>query len=153
MKRSAEVMENEPIFRAAISDLYTGHPKEAAKKFQALIDRKLDFRDLRSYRIWSGLKCDRTYKELTLDMVPPEERHSAAYTMTKGVYFRTRRQYEKSMECFRAALALDPSLNIAKHEIKRLKMEIERRGANKDLFTEVTSVVENLFGKIGRKGA
>ena len=97
---------------------------------------------------------DRAYKDMTLDMVPPEERHSTAYTMAKGVYFRTRRQYQKSMECYRAVLALDPSMSIAKHEIKRLKMEIERRGAaNKDLFTEVTSVVENLFGKIGRRGA
>jgi len=149
-KRAQEMLEMEPVFRAAIVELSNGHPKEAAKKFQSLIDRKLDFRDLRSYRIWAGLKLDRNFKELTLDQVPPEERHSAPYMMAKGVYYRTRRQYQKALEAYRSAHVLDPRLSIAKVELKKLLSEIDRRG-NKDILKEVTMVVENIFGKIGRK--
>ncbi len=151
-KRAQDLLEHEPVFRGAILELADGHPKEAGKKFQGLIDRKLDFKDLRSYRIWAGLKVDRNYKEFTLDQVPPEERHSAPYMMAKGVYYRTRRQYQKALEAFRSAHVLDPRMTVAKVELKKLIGEIDRKG-NKDLLREVTSVVENLFGKIGRKGA
>lgn len=150
-KRAQEQLEMEPVFRAGILELSNGHPREAAKKFQSLIDKKLTFRDLKAYRIWAGLKCDRNYKEITLDQVPPEERHSAPYLMAKGVYYRTRRQYQKALEAFRAAHVLDPRMNIAKTEMKKLKADIDKRG-NKDFLGEVTSVVENIF-KIGRKGA
>lgn len=150
-KRAQEILENEPVFRAAILELSNGHPKEAAKKLQSLIDRKLDFKDLRSYRIWAGLKLDRNYKELTLDQVPPEERHSAPYMMAKGVYYRSRRQYTKALEAYRAAHVLDPRLSIAKQELKKLYAEIDRKGGNKDILREVTTVVENIFGKIGRR--
>jgi DNA-binding response OmpR family regulator/tetratricopeptide (TPR) repeat protein len=151
-KRAQEMLEMEPVFRAGILELANGHPREAAKKFQSLLDRKLEFRDLKSYRIWSGLKCDRNYKDLTLDQVPPEERHSAPYMMAKGVYFRTRRQYQKALEAYRSAHVLDPRMSIAKIELKKLMAEIDKRG-DKNLLSEVTSVVENLFTKIGRKGA
>lgn len=151
-RRAQEMLETEPVFRAAILELQNGHPREAAKKFQSLLDRKLEFRDLKSYRIWAGLKTDRNFKDLTLDQVPPEERHSAAYMMARGVYYKTRRQYQKSLESFRSAHVLDPRLTIAKAELKKLITELDARG-NKDLLSEVTSVVENLFGKIGKRGA
>lgn len=151
-RRAQEMLETEPVFRAAILELQNGHPKEAAKKFQGLLDRKLEFRDLKSYRIWAGLKCDRNFKDMTLDQVPPEERHSAPYMMAKGVYHKTRRQYQKALESFRSAHVLDPRMTIAKSELKKLLSEIDARG-NKDLLSEVTSVVENLFGKIGKRGA
>ncbi len=151
-RRAQEMLETEPVFRAGILELQNSHPKEAAKKFQSLIDRKLEFRDLKSYRIWAGLKCDRNFKEITLDQVPPEERHSAPYMMARGVYYKTRRQYQKALESFRSAHVLDPRMTIAKSELKKLISEIDARG-NKDLLSEVTSVVENLFGKIGKRGA
>jgi DNA-binding response OmpR family regulator len=151
-KRAQEMLEMEPVFRAGILELANGHPREAAQKFQSLIDKKLEFRDLKSYRIWAGLKCDRNFKEMTLEQVPPEERHSAPYMMAKGVYHRSRRQYQKAMEAYRSAHVLDPRMTIAKVELKKLIAEVDKRG-NKDLLSEVTSVVENLFGKIGRKGA
>ncbi|MGE4131298.1 MAG: response regulator [Bdellovibrionales bacterium] len=151
--RSQSVLENEPVFRAAILELHNGHPREAAKKFQSLLDQKLDFRDLKSYRIWAGLKCDRNYREITLDQVAPEERHSAPYMMAKGVYYKSRRHYQKALEAFRSAHVLDPRLTIAKSELKKLLQDIDKRGGNKAILSEVTSVVENLFGKISRKGA
>jgi tetratricopeptide (TPR) repeat protein len=152
-KRTQEMLENEPVFRAAVLELANGQHREAAKKFQTLLDRRLDFRDLRSYRIWAGLKGDRNYRDLTLDQVPPEERHSAPYMMAKGVYYRSRRQYQKALEAFRSAHVLDPRMSIAKQELKKLLSDIDRKGGNKDILREVTSVVENLFGKIGRRGA
>ncbi len=152
-KRAQEMMENEPVFRAAILELQNGQAREAAKKFQNLLDRRLEFRDLKSYRIWAGLKCDRNYRDYTLDQVPPEERHSAPYLMAKGIYYRTKRHYDKAIEAFRAAHVLDPRLTAAKQELKKILAEVEKRGANKDLFSEVTSVVETLFGRIKRRGA
>lgn len=150
-KRSAALFENEPIFKAAIIELQNGHAKEAAQKFQTLLDRKLEFKELRSYRIWAGLKVDRNYNGLTLEQVPPEERHSAPYMMAKGVYHRNKGQIQKALEAFRTAHILDPRLNIARSELKQLMQYLEKNGSSKALMKEVTSVVENLFGK--RRGA
>jgi CheY-like chemotaxis protein len=152
-KRSQSLLENEPVFRAAILELQCGHAKEAAKKFQSLIDRKLEFRDLRAYRIWAGLKTERNYSGMTLDQVPPEERHSPAFMMAKGVFHRNKGQIAKALQSFRTAHILDPRMSIAKHELKDLVQQLEKnRSGNRDILREVTSVVENLFGK-SRKGA
>ncbi len=152
-KRSQSLLENEPVFRAAILELQNGHAKEAAIKFQSLLDRKLEFRDLRSYRIWAGLKTERNYSALTLDQVPPEERHSPAYMMAKGVYHRNKGQIPKALQSFRTAHILDPRLSIAKNELKELVQQLEKNKAqNRDILREATSVVENLFGR-NRKGA
>ncbi len=155
-KRSQSLFEAEPILRAAIAELQHGHAKEAAAKFQSLIDKKLEFRDLRSYRIWAGIKADRTYRALTLDQVPPEERHTAPYMMARGVYHRSKGQVQKAVAAFRTAHILDPRLSIARSELQSLIVDLEKnrdRGQNKLLLKEVTSVVENLFGKISRRGA
>lgn len=150
-RRAQEILENEPVFRAAIIELQTGHAKEAAKRFQTLLDRKVPFKDLRSYRIWAGLKADRKYTAMTLDQVPPEERHSAPYLMAKGVFHKLRGQYSKAIECFRTAHVLDPRMAIARTELEKLKTHLEKKG-HRDLIREVTSVMESLFGKI-RRGA
>lgn len=148
--RAQKLLENEPIFRAAILELQVGQAKEAAKKFQNLIDRKLDFRDLRAYRIWAGLKSERNYTALTLDQVPPEERHSPAYMMAKGVFHRNKGQITKALQAFRTAHILDPRLSIAKHELKDLVHHLEKnRSQNREILREVASVVESLFGKKG----
>lgn len=152
-KRSQNLLENEPVFRAAILELQCGHAKEAALKFQSLLDRKLEFRDLRAYRIWAGLKTERNYSALTLDHVPPEERHSPPYMMAKGVYHRNKGQIQKALQAFRTAHILDPRLAIAKNELKDLVQQLEKnRTQNREILREVTSVVENLFGR-GRRGA
>lgn len=152
-KRSQALLEAEPIFRTAILEIMTGHPQEAGKKFQSLIDRKLEFKDLRSYRIWAGLKENRGFSALRIDQIPPEERHSAAYMMAKGVSLRTKGQYKKALDAFRTAHVLDPRLRIAKAELKQMVLELERqKGNNRELIREVTAVVENFFGK-NKKGA
>lgn len=150
-KRNQEVLENEPVFRAAIYELQSGHAKEAAQRFQALLDARVPFKDLKAYRIWAGLKTDKRYSEITLDQVPPEERHSAPYMMAKGVYHRQRGQIMKALECFRTAHILDPRMAIAHSELEKLRTELERRGTNRDLLREVTSVIDNLFGRGGRR--
>jgi hypothetical protein len=106
---------------------------------------------LRSYRIWAGLKIDRTYRDITLDQVPPEERHTAPYMMACGIYFRSKGKVQKAVEAFRNAHILDPRLNVARSELKSLLSELERRGA-RTAIREVSSVVESLFGKT-RRGA
>jgi CheY-like chemotaxis protein len=152
-RRQQLLLEHEPIYRAAIAEIQNGHAKEAAKKFQSLLDRKLEFRDLRSYRIWAGLKCDRRYDSLKLEQVPPEERHSAPYMMAKGVSYRNKGQMQKALEAFRTAHVLDPKLSIAKAELRQLVMDLEKnRGQNRALLKEVTSIMETLFGKT-RRGA
>lgn len=152
-KRSQNLLENEPVFRAAILELQCGHAKEAARKFQSLLDRKLEFRDLRSYRIWAGLKTERNYSALTLDHVPPEERHSPPYMMARGVFHRNKGQIQKALQAFRTAHVLDPRLAIAKNELLDLVQQLEKnRTQNREILREVTSVVENLFGR-GRRGA
>lgn len=150
--RSQKLLEAEPVFHAAIIELQSGHPKDAAKKFQSLIDRKLEFKDLRSYRIWAGLKIDRNYSDLTLEQVPPEERHTAPFFMAKGVYYKKRGHVKKSVEAFRTAYALDPRLSIAKIELQKIKKYLEKTGASRVLLSEVTNVVDTIVGKV-RRGA
>ena len=151
-KRQQEALEAEPIFRSAIIELQTGHAKQAAQKLQMLLDRKLEFRDLRSYRVWAGLKLDRNYNSIRLDQIPPEERHSAPYMMAKGVHHKIMHQYKKALEAFRTAHILDARLNIAKHELQRLMQDLERGGPqHREMLKEVTSVVENLFGKVSNR--
>ncbi len=155
-RRQQEAIESEPIFYAAINELQGGDTKQAAAKLQSLIDRKLEFRDLRAYRIWAGLKLDRNYSSIRLDQIPPEERHSAAYMMAKGVHYKIAHQYKKALEAFRTAHILDPRLAIAKNELHRLMQDLEQGGSqHREMLKEVTVVVENLFGKKSsrRRGA
>jgi len=153
-KRTEEALEMEPIYHAAILELQSGHPGPASLKFQTLLDRKIEFRDLRAYRIWAGLKCDKKYNELRLDQIPPEERHSAAFMMAKGVFLRTQKQYRKALEAFRTAHILDPRLNIAKYELQKLASDLEKSSSNREMAREVTAIVEGLLGKSKvRRGA
>lgn len=152
-KRAQEYIENEPIYHAAVLELQNGHAKQAAQRFQNLLDKRVAFKDLKAYRIWAGLTLDKRYSEITLEMVPPEERHSAPYMMAKGVFHRQRGQIGKALECFRTAHILDPRMAIARKELETLKSELERKGSNRELLREVTSVVDNLFGRASRRGA
>ena len=152
-RRAQNMLEFEPVFRAAIIEIQSGHAKDAAKKFQSLIDKKIEFRDLRAYRLWAGLKIDRRFKEITLEQIPPEERHSAPYFMAKGVAYRNKGQMQKALESFRTAHILDSRLTIAKTELQQLVLDLEKnRGQNRELIKEVTTVMETLFGK-SRRGA
>lgn len=146
-QRSQSLLENEPIFRAAILELQSGHAQEAAKKFQSLIDRKLEFRDLRSYRIWAGFKVDRTFSAMKLDQVPPEERHSPVYMMAKGLSHRSRGQFSQALQAFKTAHVLDPRLGISRLEVKDMLHQLEKSRAARDLIREVASVLESLSSK------
>jgi hypothetical protein len=144
-KKNQEILESEPIFRTAILELLSGHPREAGKKFQRLIDRKLDFKDLRAYRVWAGLKEDRGFSTIRLDQIPPEERHSAPYMMAKGISYRIRGHFKKAMDAFRTAHMLDPRLRASRSELKVLLMEMDKnRGHNRDLIKEGLAVLETL---------
>ncbi len=153
-KRAQEVLEAEPIFRAAILELYTRRYQLAALKFQSLIDRKLEFKDLRAYRIWAGLKLDRNFVKFRIDQVPPEERHSAVFMMARGVYYRAMGQHQKALNAFRTAHVLDSRLRVASDEITAVAEELDRSGTNnRNMFDEVTSIAKNMFGKKPRRGA
>lgn len=151
-ERAQSRMAAEPVLRAAILELHHGHAAEAAEKFQSLMDKKLEIRDLRSYRIWSGIKADRKYRGITLDQIPPEERHTAPYMMACGVYYRSKGKVQKAVECFRKAHILDPRLSVAKSELKGLLSDLERNKMDKTMIRDVSNVMESLFGKT-RRGA
>ena len=152
-KRSQALIEREPLFRAAIVELTSGQVKAAAKKFQDLLDQKMEFRDLRSYRIWAGLKADRAYRDLTIEHVPPEERHSPPYMMARGLYYRYKGNLQKAFESFRTAHLLDPRLSAAQSELKKLAAELERnRSQHRDLLREVTQLLETFATRM-RRGA
>jgi tetratricopeptide (TPR) repeat protein len=142
-RRNAHLLEAEPIFRTAIIELSSGHVKEAAKKFQALLDRKLEFKDLRAYRIWAGLKSERGYSAIRLDQIPPEERHSAPYMMAKGISYRQRGHFKKAIEALRTAHMLDPRLRAARTELKIVGQELEKnRGQHKELIRDLIQILE-----------
>lgn len=150
-KRTREALESEPIFRAAISELYDNQAKSASARFHSLWQKRLPFPDLKSYCIWAGLKANKHYSELKLDQVPPEERHSAPYHMAKGVYYSSRGRVTKALDSFRTAYQLEPQMRIARTELERLKIMVERSG-NRDLLKDVTGAIDSLFGRL-RRGA
>jgi len=151
-QRAQLMLENEPIFRVGIMELQKGQAKSAGKHFQSLLDRKLEFKDLRAYRIWAGLKAERQFTALTLEQVPPEERHSAPYFMAKGVYHKTKGQIKKALESFRAAHVLDPRLTIARMELELMRSELESKNQSRAVLKEVTMAIDALFGR-SRRGA
>jgi CheY-like chemotaxis protein len=151
-KRAAIILENEPIFRAAILELQNDQAKRALKRFEALIHQKVEFKDLRSYYVWAGLKTDKQFRGMTLEQVPPEERHSAPYMMARGIWHRQRGQLSKALEAFRTAHVLDPSLTLARKEIQAIGNELEKRG-NRELLKEVTSIVHGMKTSRTRRGA
>jgi len=143
-KRDQETLEAEPIFRTAVLELMTGHYQEAGKKLQQLLDRGFEFRDLRSYRLWAGLKEDRQYIALRLDQIPPEQRHSAPYMMAKGINYRIKGQFQKALNAYQAAHMMDPTLRMVRHEIKSLAVELQKRGSNSDLFSEINAILKKI---------
>jgi DNA-binding response OmpR family regulator len=148
--RAQEFLKHEPMFRAAILEVQNGRFEDAATRFQQLIDRKIEFKDLLSYRIWAGVKLDRHYQEITLEEIPPEERHSAPYMMAKAVFFRSRGQGAKALEAIRTALVIDPRMPAARSELESINRAMEESG-NSTIIQEVT----NVFFRKGkpRKGA
>jgi len=150
-QRSKSMMENEPIFRAAILEISNGQYAQAEQRLKELLAQKIEFKDLRAYRIWAGVKVNKSFEELTLDQIPPEERHSAAFFMAKGVYLRARGQLSMALESFQAAHAMDTRLNIARSEAESLREEM---GLNRGLLKDVSSALDSLLGgNPRRKGA
>lgn len=151
-KRDQEMLEAEPIFRAAILEINNGHYKQAGNKFQSLIDRKIEFKDLRAYRLWAGLKEKRGFNTIRLDQIPPESRHSVPYMMAKGIHLRGKAQFKKAMEAFRTAHVLDPRLSEAKTELQVTLSEVERlKGPGREFLREATAIVDTIIGR--RRGA
>jgi tetratricopeptide (TPR) repeat protein len=140
-------MEHEPIFRSAILQLQNGHAKEAAVKFDSLITNKFDFKDLKAYRLWAGVKCHRNYSGITLDQIPPEQRHSAVYQMAAGLIHRNRGNFQKAIDAFKRAYMLDQRIKVsARAELEQMVLDLER-GNQKALAKEVVQVLNTLFSK------
>lgn len=152
--RTQEIMNCGSIFQAAMADLLSGDAQQAAIKLQSILDKGIEIKDLRSYRIWAGLRVDKNYADITLEQIPPEDRHSAAYQMAKGVRYRSRMQFDKSLQAFRTAHVLDPKLSIAKRELQTLLTEVSRhRPDDRALIKEITQSIDALYGKKKRKAA
>jgi CheY-like chemotaxis protein/curved DNA-binding protein CbpA len=150
-RRSQELLMAEPVFRAAVLELQSGHPRQAAKKFDDLAARKMDFKDLRSYRLWAGLKLDRNFSDIRIDQIPPEERHSTAFLMAKGIAYRTKGNYKLALEAFRTALVFDPRMSIARFELQSLVNEMEKSKGNRDILKEAAGLLDTILEKISRR--
>ena len=149
-KRSQEFLEHEPRFRQAVLDLQNDNAAEAMAALETIMARKIEFKDVRAYYLWAGLKVhQKQFKGLTLEQVPPEERHSAPYHVAKGIWHRQHGQVTKALECFRTANVLDPRLNSAKIEIQNLRGEGEVRTSGTQILRDATSVMDGILG--GRK--
>ena len=114
-------------FRAAVRDLLNGNHGEAAAKLQSLIDRRLTFKDLRSYYMWASIKSNVNHSKIRFDQVPLEERNSPAYMMAKGVHYRAAGRFKKAIECFHIARVLDPAFKMASREFRSLIKELGKK--------------------------
>lgn len=152
--RNNEAIASATTFQAAVTDLQMARYEDGAKKLQSIIDRKVDMRDLRAYRIWAGLRMDRTYKDFELEQISPEERHSSAYAMARGVRYTVKGQFEKALDAFKTAHVLDPSMNIARRELLLLQIDaLKTRPSEKSLHRDIANTIETFYGKNAKKAA
>ena len=128
-QRGQMALENEPAFRQAVNLVTSGRAVEAASIFQDLVDKRINFPDLRSYRIWAKLTAEPRSKDFDFEKIPPEDRHSAPYHMARGLYFRGRNELHKAAEHFTAALVMDSRLTTARAELEAThKLAQSRQG-------------------------
>lgn len=152
IKKSQEILDLEPIFRTAILELTSERFIEAAKSFDDLIGKRANFRDLKSYRLWAHIKAGSGLSlDLEFEQIPPEGRYSPIYLMARGLFFASRMNFEKAMECLNNALMLDPNFKAARIELENV-MELRDHTQSTFIVREVKGAINTLLGKKGKSG-
>ena len=146
-KRHQALADLEPEFRAAILEIHAGHFENAASRLDLLVSKKAVFKDLKAYRIWAHIKASHPMNfEAEFDQIPPEGRYSAVYMFVRGLFFNSRLQYGKAIECFKNAIVLDPRMTEPKFELAEAEEAYENTHHTR-LVREVKGAIGTFLGK------
>lgn len=150
---SAEkVLHNESQFEQGQALLKRGKYTKALEIFSQLATQRQHRSDVHIYLAWAKLKVgspdDKLEKFLaqmseTINRVPPEERHSAPYFYTKGLFYTQIGEFEKAKTNFKHALALDPDFSEARRDLSVVRAQIKEQVERGDLST----VVKGFFSR------
>lgn len=151
--RAQKRFEAEPLFNAAVIEMDYEQYESAANRFQKLIDQHLDFKDLKSYRIWAGLKLSPRYNAIRLEQISPEERQSPIFQMAKGVDYANKGQYTMAVKCFRMAFAVNPRLKLARKELKSLFKKLKGSSHHAQLLREIRAFLESTSVTLGERAS
>lgn len=136
-KEAGRIMELEPLYQQAIDALKLKKYPVAAKMFDDLIAKKLDFPDLLSYSIWARIKSGQRVNESDFSRVPPELRHSAVFLMAKGLHVKQKQNWQQALELLQSARYLDHSLPHLMNEISKVLEEINKAKAESTFFGRI----------------
>lgn len=151
---SAEkVLQNESLFEQGQSQLRKGRYQAALDIFARIIEQKHHRADVHIYFAWAKMKVGAPDQKLekflnaiseTINKVPPEDRHSAPYFYTKGLFYTQIGDLEKAKTNFKHALVLDPNFVEARRD---LTVARSRLRSQSDAFGDFSTVVTKLFGR------
>jgi hypothetical protein len=117
------------------------------KKFENLISLNAPMKDLTAYYFWSKIKAGRAILERDFFEIPPEHRHSAVFSLVKGLFYRAHGKYQKAIECFQHARLMDKNLRDAHAELLDLARELEAK--DKGMHT----LIHRFLGAKAKKSA
>ncbi|MGE3387428.1 MAG: DnaJ domain-containing protein, partial [Bdellovibrionales bacterium] len=151
---SAEkVLQNESLFEQGLSHLRKGKYQLALDIFAKLATQRQHRSDLFIYLTWSKMKVgapdQKVEKFLTsisemLNKVPPEDRHSAPYFYSKGLFYLQLGDLERARSNLKHALILDANFVEARRDLAVVRNRLKSRS---DTFTEFSTVVNRFFGR------
>ncbi len=141
--RAQKRFEAEPKFNVAVMELENELYESAEKKFQSLLSDGIDYKDLKAYRIWAGLKVNPRFNKIRLEQISPEERQSPVFHMAKGVDYTNKGQFQAAVKAFRTAYAINPRLKLARKELKELFKTIKRKPHHAAIAEDIKHFLES----------
>jgi curved DNA-binding protein CbpA/CheY-like chemotaxis protein len=151
---SAEkVLQNESLFEQGQAHLRKGKYKLALEVFARIIEQKHHRADVHIFFAWAKMKVGAPDQKLEkflksiseiINKVPPEDRHSAPYFYTKGLFYMQIGDLEKAKTNFKHALAMDPNFVEARRDLTVARSRLRSQG---DAFTDFSTVVTKIFGR------
>lgn len=120
--------------------------QDGLKVLEDLIAIKSAPPEARLYWLWARIKLGANPQEMhrQLSTIAPENRHSAAFFMVKGLFYRTVNNREKAERYFQNAISIEPTMDAAKRELEHLKKLPPIRPS---MGEEITQIVGLIFGK------
>lgn len=151
---SAEkILHNEGLFEQGQASLRKGKYQMALDTFAKLAGQKHHRNDVNIFLAWAKMKVGAPDQKIekflksigeTINKVPPEERHSAPYFYTKGLFYMQIGDLEKAKTNFKHALVMDPNFMEARRDLTVTRSKMRQQA---EAYGDFSTVVTKIFGR------